>query len=311
MKMTVKAMVMMMAAAVVAGLTGCSGMMDDDNDSVKTTYNVDWCSKKVSDDKALLDVARKCNKIVIGKTCDYKNEVAGLTAIHCGETPNDAVYAYYDGSEEDAKLYVLADQKIVFEDDDRRPGSAPYVEYDNGIFDGCKKLTDLRMENIDTSKMTNFAAFFRDCEKLESIDVSLLDTSNAKKQIYGMFMGCMSLTKLDLTSLNTSKIEDIDVFVDACINLKELDMSTCDLSNVKTCFNMFSNCEKLEVIWVKEGTDFSQQINPADSGDMFFKCYALRELNPGALMTAGIVDNGYSVFDSSLAYNGGFFSVRE
>ena len=62
-----------------------------------------------------------------------------------------------------------------------------------------------------------------------------------------MFSLCNNLKKIDLSSLNTNKVENMDSMFFKCINLEFIKIK--NLGNKKTKFdNIFSYCDKLKIL---------------------------------------------------------------
>ena len=60
-----------------------------------------------------------------------------------------------------------------------------------------------------------------------------------------MFGNCTSLTSLDVSSFDTSKVTSISGMFNGCESLTSLDVSSFDTSNVKYVNNMFYGCTSL------------------------------------------------------------------
>ena len=100
------------------------------------------------------------------------------------------------------------------------------------------------LENFNTSNITDMSSMFVGCESLTNLDLSDFDTSNVTN-MSSMFIGCESLTNLDLSDFDTSNVTNMsDMFV-GCESLTNLDLSDFDTSNVTNMSYMFSNCESL------------------------------------------------------------------
>lgn len=63
-----------------------------------------------------------------------------------------------------------------------------------------------------------------------------------------MFSGCRSLTNLDLSCFNTSKVMNMSQMFDGCENLVYLDLSYFHASSATTTTNMFKNCDMLKAL---------------------------------------------------------------
>ena len=142
------------------------------------------------------------------------------------------------------------------------------------LFRGCNKLTSLNVSSFNTSHVQRMDAMFYGCSGLTSLDVSNFNTSNVvlmtrtvdtvldyytgyssnqEVQIarnnelirFGMFAQCSSLTSLDLSSFNTSKVTDMRGLFEGCKNLTSLNVSSFNTSNVKYMDGMFKDCSSL------------------------------------------------------------------
>ena len=84
------------------------------------------------------------------------------------------------------------------------------VEYMQGMFYGCKKLTTLDLSNFDTSSVTDMNYMFECCSNLTTIYVSDKWNTNKVSKNSRMFLYCSSLkgaisydsTKTDATYAN-------------------------------------------------------------------------------------------------------------
>ena len=64
----------------------------------------------------------------------------------------------------------------------------------------------------------------------------------------GMFSNCQSITSLDLSCFNTSKVTNMTRMFDGCENLVYLDLSYFHASSATTTTNMFKNCDMLKAL---------------------------------------------------------------
>ncbi len=180
----------------------------------------------------------------------------------------------------------------------------------DAMFDNCKNLISLDIENLDTSGTTNMSAMFRYCSNLRSLDVSRFDTSNVTNMSF-MFDGCERLSSLDVSGFDTSnatnmsymfnrcKVTDLDVsgfntsnvrnmkfMFSGCVNLRRLNISKFDTSHVTDMSGMFWNCENLIDLNVS-GFDTS---HVTDMSRMFCNCKNLTNLNVSGFNTSHVVD---------------------
>ena len=118
-----------------------------------------------------------------------------------GETKEDSFSKYYawTGTFESPNTSVLT---AVFDASFRefRPTSTEVWFY------SLESLTNIKgFEHLNTSQVTDMSGMFLGCSSLTEIDLSHFDTSQVTN-MNGMFMECSSLTALDLASFDTSQV---------------------------------------------------------------------------------------------------------
>ena len=79
---------------------------------------------------------------------------------------------------------------------------------------------------------------FSGCNSLTSLDVSQFDTSKVT-DMYGMFNGCNSITSLDVSQFDTSNVTNMNRMFESCNSLTSLDVSHFDTSKVTGMQGMF------------------------------------------------------------------------
>ena len=114
-----------------------------------------------------------------------------------------------------------------------------YVE-DDGTGNGTYKVTIGGKGGIIANE--NMMMYFADFNKMTSIDLSVLDTSEVTNMI-GMFANCSSLTNLDVRNFDTSQVTDMSGMFSNCSGLTSLDVSSFNTSQVTKMNSMFYNCE--------------------------------------------------------------------
>ena len=119
--------------------------------------------------------------------------------------------------------------------------------------------------------------------KAESIDLSNVDTS--KVQDMGlMFKYCENLTSLDLSNFNTSKVVYMYEMFSGCVNLKQLDLGSFNTSKVKYMSAMFAQCSALESVDLSSFDTSNVTMVPG----MFENCYALKSLDLRSFNTSKV-----------------------
>ena len=131
--------------------------------------------------------------------------------------------------------------KVVFDESfkDVRPTTG-YMWFYN-----CYKLTEIEnISYLNTSEMTDMGSMFRNCNRLQSLDLSNFNTAKVKHMDY-MFNWCETLQSLDLSNFNTAMVKEMNL--------------------------MFANCSKLQSIII--GKDFTTKSMKSDTY-MFVQCPA-------------------------------------
>ena len=89
--------------------------------------------------------------------------------------------------------------------------------------------------------------YFADFNKMTSIDLSSLDTSEVTNMGY-MFIRCSSLTSLDVSNFDTSKVTAMYAMFEDCSSLTSLDVSNFDISKVTAIYGMFCECPAWDTV---------------------------------------------------------------
>ena len=119
------------------------------------------------------------------------------------------------------------------------------------LFGGMEYLTQISLDNLDTSNTTDMRGMFYACKGLKSLDVSKLDTSKVTDMGW-MFRDCQNLTSLNVKNFDTSNVTDMNKMFAACKTLSSLDVTGFDTSNVKAMDCMFQTCSNLTNIDVSK-----------------------------------------------------------
>ena len=155
-------------------------------------------------------------------------------------------------------------------------GSVTIMEF---TFGGCKKIEYLDVADWNVSKVTSFDSFLSSSGSnvgnmgLKSIDVSKWNTSNVV-DMFGMFYGCGSLTKLDLRGLDVENVTNMSHMFCDCYNLTEIDYTGWNTASIQTMDAMFNNCNSMTVIDV---TEFDTE-TLEETSQMFEACYSLERI---------------------------------
>ncbi len=114
-------------------------------------------------------------------------------------------------------------------------------------FSNFEKMTSIDLSALDTSEVTNMSGMFVECSKLASLDVSNFNTSNVTN-MEGMFAACSGLTSLDLSNFNTSNVAVMNFMFTDCAGLKNLNLSNFNAPQLIGIIDMFSGLTNLETL---------------------------------------------------------------
>ena len=129
-------------------------------------------------------------------------------------------------------------------------GSCQNVDYSNLSalfynFSGLKTIS--YAGNLNTSNVQDMSRMFVGCSSLTTLDLSGWDTSKVTDMLY-MFSGCSSLTTLSLSVWNTGEVTNTISMFSGCSSLTMLDISGWNMSKVTDMVSMFSGCSSLASI---------------------------------------------------------------
>ena len=142
-------------------------------------------------------------------------------------------------------------------------------------FKDCIYLTRIEgIWNLNTENVTDMSSMFLGCSSLSSLDLTNFDTGNVT-DMSRMFRGCRDLTSLDVTNFNTEKVTDMSRMFQNCYDLTSLDVSNFNTSKVTDMCCMFVGCHKLTSLNVSK----FNTTEVTDMRDMFEDCYALTSLD--------------------------------
>ncbi|MBS7404264.1 MAG: BspA family leucine-rich repeat surface protein, partial [Eubacteriales bacterium] len=102
-------------------------------------------------------------------------------------------------------------------------------------------------ENLRFDYATSLGSMFSDCERLETINIPVLNAGNVTRMAY-MFSGCSLLKNLTLSVFYTGKVTDVERMFYNCSELESLDLSGFNFSSVTSSSNMFGGASKLRKI---------------------------------------------------------------
>lgn len=147
-------------------------------------------------------------------------------------------------------------------------------------------IKTLKLNNWNTSNITNMSTVFAKMKKLTNVEVSDWDLSNVK-DISGMFDSAESLKEIDVSKWNTSNIIDMSRAFWGTLSLENLDVSKWNTSKTTNMSRVFwdSSVNKLDV-----GNWNTSNVTLMDG---LFAGTKVRDLNIGNWDTSNVTDMSY------------------
>ena len=163
------------------------------------------------------------------------------------------------------------------------------------VWEECPKVKNLTTINggvqFELPKISNAGRMFEGCIDITSIDLSNIDT-NTITNMKNMFYQCFNITSIiGLSNFNTSNVTNMNGMFYWCSSLPSIDVSSFDTSNVTDMKLMFSTCEKVTSI---DLSNFNTS-NVTNMGDMFTNCFNLVKLDLSSFDTSKVT-NMHSMF---------------
>ena len=111
---------------------------------------------------------------------------------------------------------------------------------------------------------------FNNKENIKTITkLTGLDTSNVTN-MNNMFMGCSSLTTLDLSDLNTSKVTTMQEMFSGCTSLTSLNLSDLNMKKLQYVAHMFYECSSLTDVFINQEVTLNRLTNNLSKGDISY-----------------------------------------
>ena len=180
-------------------------------------------------------------------------------------------------SKTDEGLKELNEENVGLYIDDKKYKYKKYHKFSKaGVH---KIILKLKIKIKDCHKM------FFGCKNLTKIDLSSFNTSNVTNMNL-MFSQCSKLTNIDLSSFDTSKVTKMRNMFNCCCNLTNLHLSSFNTSNVTDMTGMFSGCCNLTNL---DLSSFNTS-NVTNMKAMFNGCCRLTNLNLSSFNTSNVKD---------------------
>lgn len=147
----------------------------------------------------------------------------------------------------------------------------------NNAFYNCFALVEIKgIEDFDLTAATTTAGMFT-TNRVLNFDISKWETSSALTNCSTMFSSCCNVKTLDLSGFNTTNVTTFSGMFNGCENLESINLSSFTISDKTTSLsNMFIYCRHLKNIIRNKNWNTS---NVTTFEAMFQECYSLKELD--------------------------------
>lgn len=161
-----------------------------------------------------------------------------------------------------------------------------YVTTMEGMFNGCTKLQRIEgIEQWNTARNSNWGSTFGNCNALTNLDPRNFILTDAHA-MGATFRGCRSVPaeNFDFKNWRTPNIQYLSGTFDAVTQIKELDLSSFNVSNVGDIQGFLQGCSGLERVdlsnWILTEKHYnwqgdSDKWNPLKVGGFFRGCSSL------------------------------------
>ena len=217
----------------------------------------------------------------VDETDKINNEFKEIYFLECNYYYNNNLEINFDEENEELKTLNEENTKIFL---------------DNQHINFCKffkptREGEYKIKIIFKNKILENCSFlFRNCTNIISIDLSSFDSSKVNN-IYYMFGRCFNLEKINLNNFNTEKVTDMGYCFNKCKSLKEITFpSSFNTKNVQNMEFMFHYCETLKELSFPN--NFIAD-NVIDMKAMFGKCYSLEKVDLRNFNTSNVKDMSY------------------
>lgn len=254
---------------------------------IKEHWQCDVCRKYFSDSNATQEVTY--GSLLFDQAYAMFDDATGTLTFSYGTKPEGAYALNQERPEPEWRMQEI--RTVVFDASFAyaRPTSCSHW------FKDCIYLTRIEgIRNLNTENVTDMSSMFLGCSSLSSLDLTNFDTGNVT-DMSRMFRGCRDLTSLDVTNFNTEKVTDMSSMFQNCYDLTSLDVSNFNTSKVTDMCWMFFGCHKLTSLNVSK----FNTTEVTDMSDMFENCYALTSLDLTNFNTAKVKNMRFMFYGCS------------
>ena len=183
-------------------------------------------------------------------------------------------------TDEGKKLYIEGKNNInernidIYINDRKIPFNYKYKSNEKG---------DVRVKFKFNKLLINICCIFRGCSFLKSIDLSSFNTTNINNMRCILYE-CYSLKSIALSSFDTTNANDMSFMFSGCSSLESIDLSSFNTTNVEDMSFMFNDCSSLKSINLSS----FNIINVNNMICLFSRCSSLKSINISSFNTINV-----------------------
>ena len=223
-------------------------------------------------------------KLKVDETDKINNEFKDIYFLECNYYYSGNSISFFD--EENKDLETLNDENTK-------------IFLDGQPINFCKFFKPTRegeyiIKIIFNNKiLKDCSCLFRNCTNITSIDLSSFDSSQVNNMYY-MFGRCFDLEEINLNNFNTEKVTNMSYCFNKCKSLKKITFpSSFDTRKVQNMEFMFHHCEELKELSFPNNFIVD---NVIEMKGMFGKCFSLEKLDLRNFNTSNVKDMSYMFY---------------
>lgn len=158
----------------------------------------------------------------------------------------------------------------------------------SNMFNGIENLIYINLSNINSFFIKDLSHTFENCINLEVINLTSFNSYNIKS-MNSLFKGCSDLKKIiGLETIDTSSLDDIEEMFVNCINLTFVNLTSFNLDKIQKKNNTFDNNTSLKYVFLSNSNNLNKTIYT------IFNYISFQDNNKSLL----IQDNEHSIINS-------------
>lgn len=155
-------------------------------------------------------------------------------------------------------------------------------------------LQDLDITALKTQNCVRFRCMFQNCQNLIHLDISSLNTSKLNATMESLFDGLFSVRELDVSNLDTSGATSLASIFRNCRSLRRIiGLENWNTAKATSMSNMFDSCRDLLDLEGIKNWDIGKVSN---FNSMFIYCHSLKHLDLSAWNVSAVTSMGSTFY---------------